>query len=221
MGEKIPCAKCLKYYEETQCIDIALQNAVQTGHTNCLQRHIDEGADVNSVNMNGQTLLTLAVNPWNALCLEPLIEAGADVNYKMRDGSTALHKASYFGTCESVELLIKAGADVNARNEHGDTPLMLAAMDYEAFPRGGKRLEILLFEGAKINITNKRYQNAIQSHVASNLHTTGRIIGESVICCWLLGKLNPTLSPSSLNCYKKSLEIASSICAGTRSEGIC
>ena len=162
MADKMACVDCLQYFKEVKSIDLALQNVVRTGHSYCIQWHIEEGADVNGVDMKEHTCLILAVFPLNSMCIEPLIEAGADVNYKMSDGSTVLHKAAYYGTCESVQLLIKAGADVNATDEHQNTSLMYAAMDYEFT---GKRLEILLHEGAKINIINKDHRNAVQTHM--------------------------------------------------------
>ena len=77
---------------------------------------IENGADVNATNKNGETALFKARNLEVA---KILIKQGADVNAKDKYGETPLFKAP---NLEIANLLIKNGSDVNAINNTGDTP---------------------------------------------------------------------------------------------------
>ncbi len=90
---------------------------------NKIKRLIEEGADVNAKDDNGDLPLHYAVRNDNRDLVELLIEEGADVNTKDKDGQSPLHWAK---SEEIAELLIEEGADVNAKDDEGRSPLELA-----------------------------------------------------------------------------------------------
>ena len=62
---------------------------------------------------------------------------------------------------------MNAGADVNSTDKYGNTPLMWAVQGGVDFLRQSSEIcvELLLHEGAKINIINKHNENAVQIHM--------------------------------------------------------
>jgi hypothetical protein len=87
---------------------------------------IDNGADVNAVQLNGVTALIYACEEGHLEIALLLIEKGANVNAAgTDDGTTALMNASWKGHLEVVRELCKRGANVNAaRTDDGFTALM-------------------------------------------------------------------------------------------------
>lgn len=82
---------------------------------------IDNGANVDSTNSNGETLLCIACET-GIQVVKLLVEAGADVNLK---GCSVhpIHVAIACNEFEVVKCLLEHGADVNVKNVYGDTPL--------------------------------------------------------------------------------------------------
>jgi ankyrin repeat protein len=103
---------------------VALFYAVKYGDYTPVKRLIDEGADVNAQDKNGETALIWAsklisvgspkkdspVKLVNPEVTRLLIEAGADVNVKANEGYTAFMIASRLGNTEVVQMLKEAGA---------------------------------------------------------------------------------------------------------------
>ena len=127
----------------------ALSSSAFYGSTECLQKLLSAGADVNFSYREGRTALLESVwisnNQWDQYyekeqpvefqqnykqeeCLEILITAGANVNSQTDSGVSALMKAAANGYNDCVNLLLKAGADVNATCKEGYTSLMYSAM---------------------------------------------------------------------------------------------
>ena len=102
---------------------------------------LDQGADINAQNSQGETALIVAGFIANKPeLMRFLIEQGTDVNVANRNGDTALIDAAYFGRNENLELLLENGAkpeienkrgltamDVAKRNEHKSTVKLLEA----------------------------------------------------------------------------------------------
>ena len=103
------------------------------------------GADVNSVNDEGDTPLHLAVLHQQEKLVVLLMDAGgwrlhyflhsqfrmalgSNVNIKNNSGNVCLHLAAYMGDIGIVEMLISADADLDATNKQNDTPLLLACL---------------------------------------------------------------------------------------------
>ena len=168
MEKKGVCAQCSKCYEENQDLSTTFHNAVESGHTECMQWFIAEGADVNNVNKDGNTPLITAASmnlyPTGAdtkarkvKCVELLIEEGADVNKTDSDGETALYRCN---NAKCSQLLIEAGADVNFKMKDGQTALHLAGLC------GNKNeAKLLIKSGTDVNCQNNDGETAL--HLAS------------------------------------------------------
>ncbi len=119
---------------------------------------IENGADINSHNKQGDTPLHLAVMNRKINTTKLLIENGADINSHNEQDNTPFHLAVMNASkIDIMELLIKKGADIDSHNKQGDTPLHLAAMN-----RKINTMKLLIENGADINITNKKAMTAIE-----------------------------------------------------------
>lgn len=107
---------------------------------------LEQGADINLRNDNGQTPLDLAIEGDDYPSAKFLIESGADVSARGNRARTALHHAAELERINIIDALIDAGADVNAMDEEGLTPFHLAVAR-ERY-NGWK---LLLQNGADIN----------------------------------------------------------------------
>ena len=91
---------------------------------------IDEGADVNAKNNDGDTLIDLAArkNAFDVAIMLIAKGSSGNVNAKGKQGNTLLHVAARKNASDAAALLISNGADVNAKNVWGSTPLHYAAL---------------------------------------------------------------------------------------------
>lgn len=93
---------------------------------------LEQGADVNARDEDGETVLMKAANRnENPETIKALLEAGADINARDKRGNTALIKAVGFNrNLDVIKVLLNAGADVNAKNDNRYTPLIEALSPY-------------------------------------------------------------------------------------------
>ncbi|OUM65740.1 hypothetical protein PIROE2DRAFT_41389 [Piromyces sp. E2] len=87
---------------------------------------VDNHADVNLVNKEGDTPLIIACRNNNKDIVNILIGSGADINKGNENGDTPLIIACYYNSIDVIDILIKNGADINKGNIDGNTPLMIA-----------------------------------------------------------------------------------------------
>lgn len=137
-----------------------LSDAVDAGDLATVRAALQGGADCNSRNEEGATLLMQAAGAGNLDMVRLLLESGADVNAADAQGWTALMKAVFNhqlnrGFPEVVSALIAAGADIETRIGYGIRPLMLAAGYGEAGV-----VEVLLAAGADVRAVNEGGRNA-------------------------------------------------------------
>ncbi|XP_038196179.1 ankyrin repeat and SOCS box protein 1 [Arvicola amphibius] len=94
-----------------------LRIAATAGHGNCVDFLIRKGAEVDLVDVKGQTALYVAVVNGHLESTEILLEAGADPNGSRHHRSTPVYHASRVGRDDILKALIRYGADVDV-NPH-------------------------------------------------------------------------------------------------------
>lgn len=87
---------------------------------------IEMGADINSKDRQGNTILHWLARWDQDEFIRFLIEQGADVNTQNKDGFTPLHLAAQWGQLDVAKVLINNGANINAESNKGYRPLDLA-----------------------------------------------------------------------------------------------
>lgn len=93
---------------------MALFEAINCNDVQRVRESIDQGEDVNGIDRNGHSLLSLACFYGNAEIVKVLIDAGADVNDINTDWTTPLLLATQEGHVEIVEMLLDACASTTA-----------------------------------------------------------------------------------------------------------
>ncbi|KAJ5788451.1 hypothetical protein N7457_003441 [Penicillium paradoxum] len=94
-----------------------ISEAVSRNQVEIVRFLLDKGADIESKDCHGDSLLCQAINIWGHSGGEVgvlLIERGADVTVKDYCGATPLHNAVRLGFADAVRLLLENGADSEA-----------------------------------------------------------------------------------------------------------
>lgn len=98
-------------------------NFCSHGRVKKVQEALDHGFDVNTVDVNGNTLLIIACQEVLKPMVEFLISRKCDVDFKNRQGNTALHFAMTNDPTGTLgQLLMDAGASDMIENNYGLTP---------------------------------------------------------------------------------------------------
>jgi ankyrin repeat protein len=142
---------------EAKPIAVELSRAIRSGDAQAIRMLLNNGADVNARDAEGNSPLILASFYASLECVELLIDKGADVNAGNKAGATPLIRAAT--SYEKTRLLVAAGANVRVRTALGNTPLILAAR------RAGnsRTVQLLLEHGAN---ATERYSAAISPVLA-------------------------------------------------------
>ncbi len=119
-------------------------NAICRGDFESADVLLKAGADMNSIEWDGSTVLRKAVGMQRPDTVRYLLAHGADVNKTCQGCATALGDAT---DPEMTVLLLQAGADPNRSTAQGDTPLMNAARSQRV-----KQAQLLLDAGADPNV---------------------------------------------------------------------
>jgi len=141
-----------------------LMYAVIRGDVTAVSALIHAGAEVNQVDITGQTALHHAtLSEVNQLAIgRKLIEAGADIHVpKPLTGSTPMWTAAFRNSVGIVRCLHDAGAGLESMNSSGETPLF-AAVESGAT----EALLLLLCLGANTAHVNKRTRTLLH-HAAA------------------------------------------------------
>jgi hypothetical protein len=91
-----------------------------------IKKLLEEGADPNIRDGDGNTPLHFAASKGCAEVARLLLEHGADPNAQDKNGETPLHVAAFNGHVDVVRLLLEHRADPTVKNKDGDTPLDIA-----------------------------------------------------------------------------------------------
>ncbi len=98
------------------------------GHLKTAEYLIQNGADINGKNDDGNTALILATALNKTNLAELLLNKGADVNARNQQGSSALIVASSKGYSELICPLLRKGADKGVADNQGKTALQYAEL---------------------------------------------------------------------------------------------
>ena len=152
----------------------ALILAAKNGSTDVVKALIAKKADIDAVDNDGETALSLADNDAitqllkDAGAKETLISAAkegdtdfiknykGDVNAGGASGFTALMKAAEEGETDSIEALIAAGAKVNFKEKDNWTALMCAANEGQV-----DSIKALIAAGADVALTDNDGNSAL------------------------------------------------------------
>ncbi len=126
----------------------SLHTAVGRADASEVQALLDEGADVNARNEDGQTPLHIAAERGEIAVLEALLDRGANIDATDMNGATPLLLATFNESpMPVIELLLTGGADPNAGAEGEAKALHLAVS-----LRNPALVQLLLDHGATPNI---------------------------------------------------------------------
>jgi ankyrin repeat protein len=105
-----------------------LHRAIEQGKFGFVKPLLDDGADINEKNINGDTPLHVAVKRPDVTeeKLDALINYGADLNAKDAEGNTALHLLAVRLNTKLFKHLIDKGADIACQNNKMETVLHVA-----------------------------------------------------------------------------------------------
>lgn len=178
-----------------------LRSAVENDRTSDIAKLLAQGADPNTPDERGNTLLMVAVRHKNAKLVYLLIDAGAKLNLRNKYGETAIMLASYNGLYNIVEklyikgaeikhpgwnpllyaaagghpkiiqLLLDGGAPIDSTSDNGTTALMMAARGNHS-----DTVKILLKNGANPNISNDSGGTALKWAAGREYHNTAELL---------------------------------------------
>ncbi|MEW6110274.1 MAG: ankyrin repeat domain-containing protein [Nitrospirota bacterium] len=100
--------------------------AVAAGDIENVGTLLDQGADVNAKNKEGETPLMVAALERRLEMVKFLLDRGADINLKDNVGATALIYSAMEGSVEIMKLLLDRGADPDAKTDDGLTALSIS-----------------------------------------------------------------------------------------------
>ncbi len=156
-------AKCEDFVfpKNTQCSALKkrpIYAAIKFKKNSDFDRLMAEGVDIETKNIQGRTLLRIAVSYKNKYVINRLLESGADM-YAM-DKYNAYYpftSAASDGDVEIVKLFLKHGVDVNYQYKKSETALTEAAKGCTNF----ELVQLLLDNGANPKLMDMYGQNTI------------------------------------------------------------
>ena len=131
-------------------------DAAKTNNITELQRLVATGANINSTDANGMTVLMCAAENGHVETTQYLVKASAELEAKDENGGTALMWAAQNGHIETAQCLVTAGTELNAKNKHGKIALMLAAENGHVAVA-----QYLVTASAELNTKDKKGRTAL------------------------------------------------------------
>jgi len=109
-------------------LNTPLMIASRFGHFHIVEYLVDQQAQINTINRNGDTPLIWACTEkgGDPKVVDLLLNNGAMINHQNRNGATALRFAATSSFLPIVELLMQKGADQSIPNKKGETPLQVS-----------------------------------------------------------------------------------------------
>jgi ankyrin repeat protein len=149
--------------------DQVLMVAAQIGKVDAVKRLLAEGANIETTDQHGRTVLDVAIAFGQTDVVKMLLTAGANVNAGTGNRKTALHIAAASGKTDIVKALLGAGARVDVADQDGNEPLHIAV----ANPTNGQIVKDLLNAGAKVDVANNDGMQPI--HLAARSAGAGTV----------------------------------------------
>lgn len=137
----------------------SLEQAVDYKNIKEVRRHLNDGADVNKKDDNGQTPLHHAVQSGHIKLAQTLIERGARVESRDNEGQTPLHLASKVGYAPMIDLLVTKGARVHSQDKNGRVALHYTVLGSRNNVFVGIKSEaalLLLSKGSVVDARDKK-----------------------------------------------------------------
>jgi hypothetical protein len=160
------------YFEHVPtCGRNILSKLADKGPKSEIERLLDNGADVNSMDWNGRTPISHAAEYRQFHISQLLQKSGANVDTRDLAGRTPLSFAAESDSPAIVQLLLDAGADINSECDNGRTPLSYAA-------EGGnpRVIDLLLNNGADRTIRDCEGSSALLTGEASAVKNYEEVI---------------------------------------------
>jgi ankyrin repeat protein len=126
-----------------------LFDAAKAADLQAVKTLLEEGADVDATDSDGDTALHMAAAGGDADIVLALLDARANANIKDSRGDSPLHVASFYGHAYVVQILINRGAVLEERNNAGFTALHYASLNGHM-----EAVKTLLDAGADVNAQN-------------------------------------------------------------------
>ena len=136
-----------------------LARAIKYGVTDQVEYLLSKSKNIDALDSNGDTALTLAIKENNVNLVKMIINKGANINIisfinNYSDEYSPLMIASKNGNKEIVNLLIKNGANVNLLNSSSMSALMATTYDRHLItPEQIEVMKILIDAGANPNLS--------------------------------------------------------------------
>ena len=159
------CVCCFDTDEEISKMHGLTGKIYPRDYAACCRALVAAGADVNAVDVDGDSVLHYAVAKASTCdelkVMQMLIDAGADVNVRGDMGLSLLHWTVVYDNINALGLLLRAGAAVNARDINDDTILDFIASEMTPFAER-RFIPLLLRYGANLPTeTDKPYLRAV------------------------------------------------------------
>ena len=132
-----------------------VSQSMREGYLDIMRFLLDHGANWDSRDNHGNTILHFAASEGHLETARLLLERGADINSQNKEGLTPLQQASrdtrrgYLGIVDIVRFLLDHGANVDARDNCGNTALHFAVSEGLL-----ETAHLLLKQGADVNSQN-------------------------------------------------------------------
>jgi hypothetical protein len=139
-----------------------LEQAIMKGEIDKAKTLLEQGVNINEINVDGERALIYAANKGNIEVVKLLLDKGADVNAKCikcadgtLPGATALVYAAANGEVDMVKLLLDKGADIEATVAYGPG---LTALDVAIQTGNTYIMKVLVERGANIEKALGKWQ---------------------------------------------------------------
>jgi len=167
IGGVLTCTSGMVYASDTA--DQALMVVAQVGKVDAVKRLLAEGANIETTDQHGRSVLDVATAFGQADVVKMLLAAGANANAGTGNRTRALHIAAASGKADIVKALLAAGARVDVADQDGNEPLHLAVVN----PTNGQIVKDLLDAGAKVDVANNDGMQPI--HLAARSAGAGTV----------------------------------------------